>query len=205
MAASRGSVVCGLSCKQTCAPATDTTSAARDARGSQLHRRPASCATTVTLSSRCGSVPSSPAPSPAHYRSRATAAVAGECPADKRVPGWPGPKDEHRRCQRRHRQRSWQHRPVEGTGGRQRTPAADPPARHPARRRRSVAQPWQSPGDDLHRFRRGRRIREQLRSADHAQGRRRGPREERHAALVAEHTATTPRWYSSRWTCSRPR
>ena len=98
----------------------------------------------------------------------------------------PGSKAEHRRGQGRDGCRARYHRPLEGAGGSERSAVQATAARHEAWRDCPLAQPREPAGDDLHRLRRGNRVRQQLCRADPAQGRRRGGGKEWHVALVDE-------------------
>ena len=126
----------------------------------------------------------------------ASPASAGQCPADKtkagvRTSGEMKPKDVTDNVLGM----------IElGQGeGRARRPAAAPAqARRAARRRRAVAQPRGPAGPDLRRLGPDPRIRQQLRGADRAQGRRGLGREARRPALVEEHRQDRRRC------CSRP-
>jgi hypothetical protein len=97
-----------------------------------------------------------------------SSALAGECPAGKMTAGAREPVS------------------FPANGVTDTVLAAIPQAHDRAGRCRSLAQPWRSPGDHLHRRRRDRRICQQLRRADRTQDRRDPCGDQRDLPLVEE-------------------
>ena len=119
-----------------------------------------------------------------------SAAVAGSCPSDKMKADARQPVSSRRQGRDRHGAR--RHRSREGAGEHQGSPAPLPQAHHRARRHRAVAQPRRSSRDHLHRRGRDRRICQQLRGSDCAQGRRDPTGDQRHCRIGGRITATRP-------------